>query len=175
MRHFFYSFFLFIITYAVFFFNVYHLKEHEITILLQGQSQQLSSAYKAVTSMYSISIESYFKFVVLQPNVVEILHKAQKASLEEKAVLRGELYRSLYPTYHETLSNTGFANFIFIRLQERVFYDFISRKRMPIRYWIFDRRSKKPLKSAVSSPVLKVGASIPVFATFIRSSIKRSI
>lgn len=107
MKHFFYSFFFFIITYALFFFNVYHLKEHEITILLQGQSQQLSSAYKAVTSMYSISIESYFKFVVLQPNVVDILHKAQKASLEEKAVLRGELYRSLYPTYHDNLVKYG--------------------------------------------------------------------
>ncbi len=95
------------VLYLLFFLNSYAVKEREIQIILDGKNQSLESSYKAVTQMYRISIENYFKYVIMQPNVVEILRRSVHASAEEKALLRGKLYRYLYPIYQQELVGQG--------------------------------------------------------------------
>ncbi|KHG34459.1 diguanylate cyclase [Sulfurospirillum sp. MES] len=93
--------------YLLFFLNSYAVKEREIQIILDGKNQSLESSYKAVTQMYRISIENYFKYVIMQPRVIEILRRSLHASEEEKALLRGNLYRYLYPLYQHELIAQG--------------------------------------------------------------------
>lgn len=81
--------------------------QDERNALLARQNQILETSYKAVTQMYKVSIESYFKYIVLQQDVLDILHDAKEANAEDKAILRGLLYRVLYPIYNNDLKNLG--------------------------------------------------------------------
>jgi len=83
-----------------------HMLE-ERDALLERQNQILETSYKAVTHMYKVSIESYFKYIILNQGVLNILHKAKEANIEEKAILRGSLYRLLYPIYNNDLKDLG--------------------------------------------------------------------
>lgn len=79
----------------------------EKNALIESQNKILETSYKAVTQMYKVSIESYFKYIVLHQDVLDILHEAKEANIEDKAILRGSLYRLLYPIYNKDLKNLG--------------------------------------------------------------------
>ena len=83
-----------------------HMKD-EKNALLSRQNQILETSYKAVTQMYKVSIESYFKYIILHQGVLDILHEVKDANPEDKAILRGSLYRLLYPIYTNDLKNLG--------------------------------------------------------------------
>lgn len=107
MKHFWITFIAVCFTYFIFFTNASSQKEHEIEILLGSKNKSLESSYKAVSSMYQVSIENYFKYVMMQPAVLEILKKVPKANEEERTLLRGKLYRLLYPIYQHELLKHG--------------------------------------------------------------------
>ncbi len=85
-----------------------HLEEEkEKNIILSHENKILSVSYQAVTNMYHVSIENYFKRMILQEAVLDILHQAKHANDSEKAVLRGMLYRKIYPLYASELKTLG--------------------------------------------------------------------
>jgi hypothetical protein len=61
----------------------------------------LETAYSSSLQMYRLAMELTYFDVVRQPEVVEIVASAAVASEEEKSLLRGRLYRRLYPMYKE--------------------------------------------------------------------------
>lgn len=63
-----------------------HMLE-ERDALLERQNQILETSCKAVTQMYKVSIESHFKYIILNQDVLKILHKAKEANIEDKAIL----------------------------------------------------------------------------------------
>lgn len=79
MKHFWITLIVVCFTYFIFFTNASSQKEHEIEILLGSKNKSLESSYKAVSSMYQVSIENYFKYVIMQPAVLEILKKRSKS------------------------------------------------------------------------------------------------
>lgn len=82
-------------------------KEKEIQTLITNENKILQTAYTAVTNMFSVSIENYFRHVIMKPIVLELLHKAKNATSEDKAIIRGLLYRELYPLYNGELKELG--------------------------------------------------------------------
>jgi len=107
MKHVWTIFMLFCLTNVIFFTNTLHQKQHETETLLNSKNKSLEASYKAVTQMYRVSIENYFKYAIMQPSVIEILREAQNADEEKKALLRGKLYRLLYPLYQNELKKKG--------------------------------------------------------------------
>ncbi|MBV5278129.1 MAG: diguanylate cyclase [Campylobacteraceae bacterium] len=92
--------------------------------LLMRQNQILETSYKAVTQMYKVSIENYFKYVILQKDVLAILHEAKDANEEKKASLRGSLYRLLYPIYSDDFQKIGIRQLHFHTTQGESFLRF---------------------------------------------------
>lgn len=82
-------------------------KQEEKDALMGRQNQILETSYKAVTQMYKVSIESYFRYILLQNDVLDTLHEAKNADEAKKAILRGSLYRLLYPIYNNNLKEIG--------------------------------------------------------------------
>jgi len=107
MKHFWTIFILICFTNVLFYTTISHQKNHEIEALLRAENKRLASSYKAVTQMYTRSIENYFKYAIMQPPVIEILKQVPKANEEEKTILRGKLYRLLYPLYANELDKNG--------------------------------------------------------------------
>lgn len=106
MNHFLLSFITFCFTAFLFFNDAISNKTYEINSILDQENKILKTSYNAVTHMYNISIESYFENKILTPHVLTILEHAKEASLEEKRILRGTLYRELFPLY-EHLKQLG--------------------------------------------------------------------
>lgn len=100
--------------------------QEEKNTLLKPQSQILETSYKAVTQMYRVSIESYFKHVVLQKDVLDILHDAKYANAEKKSILRDSLFRLLYPIYESDLKKMGMSQLHFHTTQGESFLRFHS-------------------------------------------------
>ena len=107
MKHFFLSLSVFLILLAASFGYLNTQKEKEVQSLLLHENKILQTSYTAVTNMFSIAIENYFRHVIMQPSVLELLHQAKEAPSEEKAVLRGLLYRELYTLYNGELKRLG--------------------------------------------------------------------
>lgn len=82
-------------------------KEEEIQTLIAHENKILQTSYAAVTNMFSVSIENYFRHVIMKPSVLALLHQAKEASNGEKALLRGLLYRELYTLYNGELKELG--------------------------------------------------------------------
>ncbi|NCB82813.1 MAG: PAS domain S-box protein, partial [Bacilli bacterium] len=82
------------------------------------------TSYTAVTNMFSIAIENYFRHLIMQPSVLELLHQAKEAPSEEKAVLRGLLYRELYTLYNGELKRLGIRQLHFHTPQGESFLRF---------------------------------------------------
>lgn len=99
MNHFFLSFITFCVTSFLFFNDVMSNKAYEINSIIEQENKILQTSYNAVTHMYTISIESYFENKILTPHVLVILNHVKEASFEERRILRGTLYRELYPLY----------------------------------------------------------------------------
>lgn len=81
--------------------------QDERDALLGRQNQILETSYKAVIQMYKVSIESYFKYIVLHQDVLDILHEAKDSNTQDKAILRGSLFRLLDPIYNNDLKSLG--------------------------------------------------------------------
>lgn len=82
-------------------------EKEEINTLLAHENKILATSYQAITHMFNISIENYFKHVIIKTPVLTILHATVDATEEQKAILRGELYRELYPLYNTELKSLG--------------------------------------------------------------------
>ena len=82
-------------------------EKEEQNIILAHENKILSVSYQAVTNMYNVSIENYFKHIILKEPTLGLLRQALKADENEKAALRGLLYRKLYPLYNTELKKTG--------------------------------------------------------------------
>jgi hypothetical protein len=99
----------------------------ERDVLLQNENRILETSYKAVTQMFAISIENYFRYAIMQPSVLQILHAVNDTNdTREKAILRGSLYRLLYPFYNEELKKLGIKQFHFHTPQGESFLRFHS-------------------------------------------------
>lgn len=124
MKHFFLSLSVFLILLAAFFGYLNAQKEEEIQTLINHENKILQTSYTAVTNMFSIAIENYFRHVIMQPSVLELLHQAKEAPSEEKAVLRGLLYRELYTLYNGELKRLGIRQLHFHTPQGESFLRF---------------------------------------------------
>lgn len=107
MKHFFLSLSFCLGLFLAFFGYLNAEKEEEIQTLINHENKILQTSYAAVTNMFSVSIENYFRHVIMKPSVLELLQKAKEAPSEEKAVLRGLLYRELYTLYNGELKELG--------------------------------------------------------------------
>jgi len=61
----------------------------------------LETAYRSSLQMYKLAMELSYFDLMAKPEVTEILDRASQADDDEKALLRGRLYRMLYPLYRE--------------------------------------------------------------------------
>ncbi|MBI2241929.1 MAG: response regulator [Magnetospirillum gryphiswaldense] len=61
----------------------------------------LETAYRSSLQMYRLAMELSYFDLMDKPEVVEIMERASQADDAEKALLRGRLYRMLYPLYRE--------------------------------------------------------------------------
>ncbi|MCA1906803.1 MAG: PAS domain S-box protein, partial [Magnetospirillum sp.] len=61
----------------------------------------LETAYRSSLQMYRLAMELSYFDLMAKPEVVDILDRASQADDDEKALLRGRLYRVLYPHYRE--------------------------------------------------------------------------
>ena len=61
-------------SYTLFFIYVHSKMVEERDVLLQNENRILETSYKAVTQMFTISIENYFRYAIMQPSVLQILH-----------------------------------------------------------------------------------------------------
>ena len=114
-------------SYTLFFIYVHSKMVEERDVLLQNENRILETSYKAVTQMFAISIENYFRYAIMQPSVLQILHAVNDTNdTREKAILRGSLYRLLYPFYNEELKKLGIRQFHFHTPQGESFLRFHS-------------------------------------------------
>jgi len=114
MRKFLATAFCITLAYILFFSYVHSKMEEERNVLLHNENRILETSYKAVTQMFSISIENYFRYAIMQPSVLKILHEVNDTNnSQEQAILRGSLYRLLYPFYNDELKKLGIRQFHF--------------------------------------------------------------
>ena len=124
MKHFLVSLSFCLVILAAFFGYFTAQKEKEIQTLINHENAIRQTAYTAVTNMFSVSIENYFRHVIMKPTVLELLHHAKEAPTEEKAVLRGLLYRELYTLYNSELKKLGIRQLHFHTPQGESFLRF---------------------------------------------------
>lgn len=103
---------------------LHHEEESEKNIILSHENKILAVSYQAVTNMYNVTIENYFKYIILNRTVLDILHQTTKASETEKAALRGLLYRKIYPLYNRELKTVGIRQLHFHTAQGESFLRF---------------------------------------------------
>ncbi|WP_051906462.1 MULTISPECIES: diguanylate cyclase [unclassified Sulfurospirillum] len=114
-----------LIAYAIFFTYVHSKMKEERDVLLLNEHKIIETSYKAVTQMFSISIENYFRYAIMQPPVLKILNDVvETQNSYEKALLRGFLYRLLYPFYNDELKRLGIRQFHFHTPQGESFLRF---------------------------------------------------
>lgn len=107
MKHFILSFAVAIFLSTSFIAYLQYEEKEETNIILAHENRILATSYEAVTHMFNISIENYFKHIIIKSPVLNILHEAVDANEEQKAILRGLLYRNLYPLYNTELKTLG--------------------------------------------------------------------
>jgi len=107
MKHFLLSLSLGLFLSLSFYTYLRYEEKAETQIILAHENKILSVSYQAVTHMFNVSIENYFKHSIMKDHVLDILHQTANANEEEKAALRGLLYRKLYPLYNGELKVLG--------------------------------------------------------------------
>lgn len=107
MKHFLISLSVGLFLTASFYSYLEYEKKAEVQIILDHENKILSTSYQAITNMFSVSIENYFKHIITKEPILNILRQAKQASEEEKEILRGLLYRKLYPLYNGELKELG--------------------------------------------------------------------
>ncbi|WP_263833194.1 diguanylate cyclase domain-containing protein [Sulfurospirillum oryzae] len=106
--------FLVCIAYILFFSYVHSRMEEERNLVLAHENKILETSYKAITQMFSIAIENYFHYVVMQPSVLNILHEVHDTNdSTQKATLRDALYNLLSPFYNNDLKRLEIRQFQF--------------------------------------------------------------
>ena len=80
MKHFLLSLSFCLVILVAFFGYLNTQKEKEIQTLINHENKILQTSYAAVTNMFSISIETYFRHVIMKPSVLALLHQAKEAS-----------------------------------------------------------------------------------------------
>ncbi len=96
---------LVILLYTVLFFGIYHTwKKREQEVYLRHTSV-LETTYKTTIHLYKTYAETLYDEVLNKREVLELVAEAYKASPERQAILRGRLYRLLYPTYTHLAEN----------------------------------------------------------------------
>lgn len=124
MKHFFLSLSVCLALLVAFFGYLNAQKEKEVQNLIFHENKILQTSYTAVTNMFSIAIENYFRHVIMKPSVLELLHQVKNAPLGDKAVLRGLLYRELYTLYNGELKRLGIRQLHFHTHQGESFLRF---------------------------------------------------
>jgi diguanylate cyclase (GGDEF)-like protein/PAS domain S-box-containing protein len=95
----------------------------ERTLIERQYVDVLDVAYRAALQARRLDVETRFRLQIDQSPVLEILQKAQGANPDEKAVLRGQLFRLLRPVYSD-LEQAGLAYFQFHLVPDEVFLRF---------------------------------------------------
>lgn len=71
-------------------------------VYLANQTSTLNMTWQCVVNSQQIGMQAYFDSYVMQPGVLEILHRVQSTEDEgELAIQRALLYRHLYPAYEQ--------------------------------------------------------------------------
>lgn len=66
----------------------------------QRQAAALDTAYQAAINSFDLAAQAYFREAVNRAEVLDLLRAGQQADSEqERAAIRGRLYRTLWPTY----------------------------------------------------------------------------
>lgn len=81
--------------------------------ILSKEQKQIQISYDAVKNMYKIALKIIVKKQLLRSDVVDIIKRAQNANEEQKTILRGTLYRKLWGTYNNGLSDLNIRHLHF--------------------------------------------------------------
>ncbi|MGE4295593.1 MAG: ATP-binding protein [Campylobacterales bacterium] len=95
-------------------------------LLRQSETQRV--AWQAVTQMHQVGMEAYFQNYIMQPRVLQLLHRAQNATEAEKNRIRAELLTLLQDAY-STLQKRGVRQLQFHTPQTRSFLRFHQPER----------------------------------------------
>jgi len=83
---------------VIFVYNKFH-KDEKISIYLQEQVENSQTLFLAAKKAYNLLAELTFEELIMRPEIVSILERADKAEPAERDRLRQELYRMLEPSY----------------------------------------------------------------------------
>lgn len=76
--------------------------QRESRLIAQQNTMTLDVAYRSSIEMYRLDIATRFKVQILRPEVLDLLTRAGETSdKEELALLRGRLFRLLWPAYKD--------------------------------------------------------------------------
>lgn len=75
----------------------------QVNTILKEKEQHIALAYDTVKSSYQKVTTAYFEEKIMDESVLTLLRQAPHASKEAKALIRGQLYRHLWPLYKEKL------------------------------------------------------------------------
>ena len=112
-----------------------HHERHEVA---------LNTAYQAAVNSFELAAQAYFDEAVARPGVLSLVRAAREAeSDEERALIRGRLYRALWPTY-DRLREGELRQLHFHSAEGESFLRFFSPE-----YYGDDLLASRPLVSAV--------------------------
>lgn len=122
----------------------------------------LDVAYRATLETHRLDVVTRFRLQINRPDVLALLEAAQTASRDEKAVLRGRLFRLLRPTYHD-LTQNGLSYFQFHIIPDEIFLRFHAPEQagdavMPFRALVQHVHTEKEPASG-----FEIGRNLPGF------------
>lgn len=85
--------------YIVFSFGIYHTWEKREQETYDRHNAILKTAYDTTIHLYRTYSETLYEEVIDRPEVLQLIDELYTATPERQAVLRGRLYRLLYPAY----------------------------------------------------------------------------
>ena len=85
---------------------LHHMRIDKEQQYLAQYTAFLGTAYKSSVHMHKLATEIVYQEVVNKPEILDILERAEEAkSDDERNVLRGALYRALYPAYQHLVAS----------------------------------------------------------------------
>ncbi|MCX7873603.1 MAG: diguanylate cyclase [Caldimicrobium sp.] len=73
----------------------------EIAIILEKTTATVSSMWSSVTEAHKETMHSHFRYLIMNPRVLEVLKKANSSKEQEVNLARAELYRLLWKDYED--------------------------------------------------------------------------
>ncbi len=90
---------LFLFFESIFGLVIYYSISTEINYHLKFRETQLTTAVESITTSYSRLVEAIYEKEINTPDIINLIASADTADEETHSLLRGRLYRRVYPTF----------------------------------------------------------------------------